>query len=1138
MIPSPMNRPGAGSVDITPGVLADTLDPVAIGTGRAAYNRNCRTGRGIWELSPRHRRFKSNPTREYAESGAFCTDFTIGEATVSNVGSGAEFSSLSSLATQDGVGAFAQFDYGTSPVTKTLRTYGMLPSSTIPTGSTITDFKIKVRRRKTGDLTVTETTVQPRANGANLGTNRSTSYALTSEWAETTFLASSLPSVAQINGALCGVDLLYTMETWLEAWDDPANYTITVTNSGSAVMMITVTYIGPGTKPTKAYVSVTSMAAVTAVGGGLASLDFTASGTLNSGLDTASISLYRSGLAGSDSADDVTYAENTDTWRVTIPLTSGTGSVDITRAVSTTLLTGTGWTFNASYSGSATLSPPTLSSVEVDIVHVSYCASGTTVIKTGAAAIQYGDFSGQKEIGVLWGQSEFFTDASDADAAISVDWTGPTYSGLLGTGSWSAWQYGKWLWYTNSDAGVYYREIGESVLNTLSRDYSFQGNASIRTDYLADRDWDSVRDPLTLTDDAPVLDATTNAVVDGEYRITGTTDDQGRDGNITVEANWTTAEDWTSAGYIEIEIVCGSGTVEFYKDSRSIEILWSTTSGGSYSWTALDTKQFASGSYSTLNFKKSFIAYVRGVTARANSIFVKGIRFSMSSYIIESALANVLFTMKPIRFGGAKLNAAASTERIWDTGITGTEIEYACRYKKISTSEVSAADIAKTATSLSIGDKWYSYSSNRGGRVAVRSSFTNQSPFLEDTSGTPNIVIQFMRKDSGGKWRLLGEKGNTGTQVFYDDYQEHELSSLTEITDFSIDVDETVFGKVTGITTGCAWKGSNVYAGTNGKIYFSRSNDAKDVLWDGVVETNEVEIGLAKTEPRTDVLADNTVDPALALVPTENLYALTAREVYVFVSGETPATASFPRRIDQARGVVGTKAAIAYRDACLYASTRGLEIVKKASDVGDQPDSLQTLTADIDSTWAWLLGDSPETTIVQVWADDVWVLNESRALWLRAGESWVPIEWHDLREAVDATVDPVRGVFVLWSDGHVSRLGSYITDGGSDVDGTNGTAPSWAYISGSDVSESFIHRTRATLTGEIVVTLVSDTGQREVVVQSTLEDTLQPVVEHDTSTKRLHRSRLSLEIEGSNESSLKALSLLQAQRSRSRTPSY
>jgi hypothetical protein len=199
---------------------------------------------------------------------------------------------------------------------------------------------------------------------------------LTDTDVETTFTLASLPTVAQINAGGLGLDLKYTQETWLSDWDNPANWTITVSGGGTAASMtVTATYIGGGTVPTRVYVNVTS--AATAVFAPLdesQSITATANAVSDNGLgSTVSGTIHYD----SSSALDETLVDSS-TERKVIALTAGTGTTVITRAVSGSVTSGSGWTIAGTYTGSAALAVPTPSAVRVDAARYEVCYTVTT----------------------------------------------------------------------------------------------------------------------------------------------------------------------------------------------------------------------------------------------------------------------------------------------------------------------------------------------------------------------------------------------------------------------------------------------------------------------------------------------------------------------------------------------------------------------------------------------------------------------------------------------------------------------------------------------------------------------------------------------------------------------------------------
>jgi hypothetical protein len=296
-------------------------------------------------------------------------------------------------------------------------------------------------------------------------------------------------------------------------------------------------------------------------------------------------------------------------------------------------------------------------------------------------------------------------------------------------------------------------------------------------------------------------------------------------------------------------------------------------------------------------------------------------------------------------------------------------------------------------------------------------------------------------------------------------------------------------GVVNGIVCGCAWKGSNIYGHTNGKIYMSKTNDYTSVLWDGVTLTND--IGSSDLGPaRTAVLADDTVGYPRLLIPAENLYCITDREVYVFIAGNTAATSSFARKIDGARGTVGIRAGCNYGSDVLYGAVDGLWMTKKSSDYGVQPDELIEVTKQNRTQWLALLGSSPSTLVVRQHLGEIWCFNGSSYLHFNRLGRQIYGEWADGANVIDAVSVPYLGMILQLSDGSLGVIGSYPTDGGADLLGQNGTPVNWSYTTGRRWDPCFIERVSAHwgngqgVQSNITIQVQTENGQGSVSLQS------------------------------------------------------
>ena len=282
---------------------------------------------------------------------------------------------------------------GVSQTTKVLSINGYTPAPLIPATATINSVQFEVERSVIGDLTCTETKVQPKKSGANFGADQNISYVLTSTDNLHTFTLGTLPSVSDINSGSLGLDLQYSDQDSNADWNNPAKWSIVVTNSTSASMTIAATYTGAGTVPTFVYVNVTSSVSATAVAGsGPNSFYMSGNITVNDGLNALVGLVSTTGLPGDPAPGTVAESE---TWRVQIPLSGGTGSITIVRSASLSLLSGSGWVISATYTGSAVRSDYVLNTVYVDNVNMNV----TYTVSTSSTPLWVG-----------WGQTCFTPD--------------------------------------------------------------------------------------------------------------------------------------------------------------------------------------------------------------------------------------------------------------------------------------------------------------------------------------------------------------------------------------------------------------------------------------------------------------------------------------------------------------------------------------------------------------------------------------------------------------------------------------------------------------------------------------------------------------------------------------------------------
>lgn len=347
---------------------------------RAAVFRQDNTGNG-WELYD-YTLWSTGTVStctEYFTNNAIAHDYNGGDSTWSNFGY--PFASDDSYCL-NAFGLPASPSSTTARTTKYLRCHSYLPSPLIPTNAIITNVRWKVEDSKVGDLEVTQTHAHPTVNNVSYGSDLSTNRIVTTSDAEQIYnLASPLPSISDINAGHLGIDLQYTQEVWNSNWNDPANYTVVISPTSpqvytpatnppslSTTYTVTVTYIGAGAKPPRAYVQFNG---TTLVGGDVVPVLKQGDTSINidGNIDA------KSGLIGTlpvvppDLPDPKTISASLSI-RLPVTLTSGVGTKTVLMQSSSSIDTAK---FQATHTLTATFSPAVTSTVRVDNVAVQVC---------------------------------------------------------------------------------------------------------------------------------------------------------------------------------------------------------------------------------------------------------------------------------------------------------------------------------------------------------------------------------------------------------------------------------------------------------------------------------------------------------------------------------------------------------------------------------------------------------------------------------------------------------------------------------------------------------------------------------------------------------------------------------------------
>lgn len=315
---------------------------------------------------------------------AVCEDYAYNGTTVTETGSGSSWTNLANATNPDGTPASCAFGLSNGTLnSKYVSVSGFTPLNPgIPPSASITSLSFKIRDKKSGDLGVTNIHAHPTVNGVSLGANLSTNRAVTGSYFIQEFALSTLPTAAEVDASQMGIDIRYEQEYWQNTnWNNASHYTITLTGATTVSLGGTVTYTGPGSPPPWAYINVTS----TVVGTNFCPSTCSPFTPPQDAIDAT----VTNGQGATDMSPLPTTRASitaTNTVRYKVLLTAGVGSLPtITRTATSTLLNGTNWVVQGTYSASATFSATTSSTVDLDDVEMKFCWSDPTNATSGVS---------------------------------------------------------------------------------------------------------------------------------------------------------------------------------------------------------------------------------------------------------------------------------------------------------------------------------------------------------------------------------------------------------------------------------------------------------------------------------------------------------------------------------------------------------------------------------------------------------------------------------------------------------------------------------------------------------------------------------------------------------------------------------
>lgn len=1077
---------------LLPGRLNTTLHRSALPEGRASRMLNCSTARGIWERDTRYRRVQEPP--EATITGEACSGLLAPDSASSMARSGSTvaWTSPGNAIPPDGTFATAAMGVGAKTQALTITDFA---STGLTSGLVLTRLRLQVlaRATSTGDapVEVVDDLVQLTIDGAPVGGNSATLTALPSTAAVREYEMdpdalgiTAAMIVANRIGAVVGYKA--TPETGYDTEDFSITYAAEgqgfEEDSNSPDNTIPWSLATPETAPdfqiqsidsaeeggfnhatqngtvtvrvtrdagttTRVVVEIHSMAQ------GVGDEQPTNTGSANNGMGDASTAVYT--LLG----DTYMGEKSEGTHKVWIDLADHSGDVYGERELTLsadghhTYPPGGGMadpSATAEIEVTATVSEPDSATVGVDSVQLIACYEVQVSTTTDPQGIGIGRYAGAIDVGAVIGGGVFDVAGADTQGAMGDDWRGERSGGQREAGWWCVWPFAQWLFYAHPVDGVYRRTIGQDDWEPLYKDAQSPGNTgdATATSVAPPYDEHQVFDPAT---DLPATEASLTTGGDG-LDADGVIDAD--TGLFIIETN-----DWITGPYrnnwIEFEITLGTVRdlsaamgLGFQIESLTTEGLAGGNDGfndrAADNFVTLTNASATAATVSTRVYGKlnqkigTYFGWI-DLTGVSSAILDEVKKIKVRFGVYQTGRGN--YRLSKLYAGGTFYHDDAG--ELYEQNETEVdELEYAYDYSEGSNLRTARKLIVVPKTHLGGARQFVGTYPYLGSVQSIRVPRAD-SPYTD--AGTINLY-----RKVGDDYQRIATGPNDEALVFEDRLPDSVIAGDTTtypvtVMDFT-EATPSLSGVATGVVFGCAWKGSNCYAVDDGTVVFSRTGDPSENLWEDVVLTNDTgseDLG----PPRTSTVADDTTSPVVAMVPAENLYCFTRTECYVFVSGETAATASFPRKIDGVRGCLGSRAACQFGDKALVGCDDGLWAVKKSTTYGEQPDELIEMTKEIRASWRSLLGDSPSTVVVRHLLGEIWIFNENRYLHLTRDGLAIEGEWADGATVYDAASDPEFGLVLLLGSGHLGLIADCPTDGGTTLLGDDGEPFRWEWAS-------------------------------------------------------------------------------------------
>ena len=633
---------------------------------------------------------------------------------------------------------------------------------------------------------------------------------------------------------------------------------------------------------------------------------------------------------------------------------------------------------------------------------------------------------------------------TNTDGSLSSAWTTLSDPGVT-AGFWTFWTHGKYIFWTTEQSSqkVYYKTIGLNDALVLRE--------------LVGQAWDAQIDlaiPAYLSHPA----------ISGTDVVTGCAVAQGTMNSETIDA----------AGNVVLDVSSPAGSVNdvlvtfniAYDSTNRMNLNNNDYSGLIVDATVPFTIQQVVGVEVQDDLARLLIVPFRSEVSPLSAkiwVSLQGIPYANRDAIqVLRVRVNVAMQpgrgrmrLLPPKIGGVFLDSGQTTQPNIESPPPGRpDVQYGYRYYRNATT---FSDFRKLHMNkdVALGERWSPSLPHMGAHILLT------IPDIATFGFAATDRIQLFRRSSlttervpgaPRAWFLLSDVANSADMSFTDDKTQERM--IADTPDFGdVDIPGTIATvtarEVSQVTCGCSWKGSNIFFKTNGRLYGSSPNRPFEVLWDGVVlEVNPD----PAAQPRTLQIADSGL-PVIGCAAQDALYMFTRKEGWA-MNGDNLGTAGFPQKIKGVRGCLGRYAVTKYKDGALFASDDGVWYVEVpryfSGEQGER--ELEELTQDQRPDFATLIATSPENVVVVESADDIWVMNGDDYLHspkpLEGMQRfWIPGTWANGKSVQAAWGDPRRGIVIQFTDGTVGQIGDYLSDGGTNTAGDNGTRPTWRWDS-------------------------------------------------------------------------------------------